>query len=63
MSYTGGPDGYGGGDYSGGDEFSGGDFSGADFGGSFGYFEKGGLAGVKPKKKTKRYKKGGLATR
>ena len=62
MGYTGGPDGYSGGDYSGGDANSGGDFSGADFGGSFGYFNQGGLAGKKPKKKMKTYKKGGLAT-
>jgi len=64
--YTGGPDGYSGSGpdgYSGGDANSGGDFSGADFGGSFGYFNQGGLAGKKPKKKMKTYKKGGLATR
>jgi len=64
-AYTGGPDGYSGtgpDGYSGGDANSGGDFSGADFGGSFGYFNQGGLAGKKPKKKMKTYKKGGLAT-
>ena len=61
-NYTGGPDGYGGSDYSGGDANSGGDFSGGNFGGSFGYFNQGGLAGKKPKKKMKTYKKGGLAT-
>jgi len=37
-----------------------GDSTGA---GDFGIFNKGGLAGSKPKKKTKTYKKGGLATR
>lgn len=51
----------------GGDGFSGPSGSGSGSGGvsgdDFGFFEKGGLAGVKPKKKTKTYKKGGLATR
>ena len=37
--------------------------SGGVSGDDFGFFEKGGLAGVKPKKKMKTYKKGGLATR
>ena len=34
-----------------------------DYAGDYGYFNKGGLAGKKPKKKMKTYKKGGLATR
>ncbi len=44
------------GGFSGDASFSG-DYSAPDF------MNKGGLAGVKPKKKTKTYKKGGLATR
>lgn len=37
--------------------------SGGVSGDDFGFFNKGGLAGKKPKKKMKTYKKGGLATR